>query len=226
MYGAFDIERKNTDSPPSGPKSNKQSSYFQYAVVIPLLLAFVGVFYAYTHSGIRGIHDGQIFYTDELFSDVGPSKFDVPESIHLKLSSSFVNDIQIIAENEYGIFNAPYPYLVRSPNSVLIEPYRNTTLTVTGMYTESNEYYFKWVISGDKSFEMVYDGPKITVLLEITGIYDMSLHVYNSEGYLTTFASKIYCKYVKREIRKLTGSDREKLLDAMHAIWEYSTKGI
>ena len=51
----------------------------------------------------------------------------------------------ITASNEYGIFSAPYPWLA-SVGSQIVEPYKVTTLSVTGMDSADSTVHYKWTL--------------------------------------------------------------------------------
>jgi len=130
------------------------------------------------------------------------------------------DEIYITATNEYGQFTAPYPWMNDVAGTQLIEPYRETTLTLTGTYAESEGYSFVWVIEG---LDTTLEGTSPTLTLTDVGKYTVNVHAYNADGdYQATYSTLFICKYVKREIRTLTDTDRDAVLDAMAAVWQYS----
>lgn len=147
------------------------------------------------------------------------NSFSVPSYSELVLISTDMLDI--VASNEYGIFEGPYSFITDTAGSKLIEPYKKSLIEVTGIYAEDSIYRFEWVVEG--STDILF-GSSVDIVKTTPGTYTLQIHVFHSTmGYTATFTTKLFCKYVKREIRSLTEADREKMLDAMHAMWEYTT---
>jgi hypothetical protein len=71
-------------------------------------------------------------------------------------------DMQLTASNEYGQFEAEYPWLNDVEGTQLVEPYKDTTLEITGAYVDSGLYKFLWSLTDfPGSFE---DGPSTQVV--------------------------------------------------------------
>lgn len=127
--------------------------------------------------------------------------------------------ISLKAINEYGEFTAPYPFLANG--ELLIEPYKSTTISVSGIYASTSGYKFLWDFLGDKSH---YEGHHITVSMQTTGNFVFKLKVHDSDGnYVCEYDNNYYVKYVKREMRSLTEDDRSKFLNAAAELWNYET---
>lgn len=75
-----------------------------------------------------------------------PNDASTSESMYSSTSSSEM--LSLIASNEYGLFEAPYPWLAVDLGAQLVEPYKLTTLTLLGSAVESGLYSFYWNISG------------------------------------------------------------------------------
>lgn len=51
----------------------------------------------------------------------------------------YSDELSISASNEYGSFSAPYPWLYEVSGSQLVEPYRATTLALSGKLLLSSQ---------------------------------------------------------------------------------------
>jgi hypothetical protein len=56
------------------------------------------------------------------------------------------DDLNIYATNEYGHFEAPYPWMSSVAGMQLVEPYKTSNLKLQGNYVDSGKYLFNWVI--------------------------------------------------------------------------------
>ena len=136
------------------------------------------------------------------------------------------DQLRLTATNEYGVFDAPYPWLQDGTGSQLVEPFKLTTLTASGPFVDQyppDDLSFNWLIEkyeGDQSSHKPY----IDVTLKRSGNYDIRVQVMNkhTNQILAVYSTRLMCRYVKREIRTLTIPDRERLLDAMAALWQYN----
>jgi hypothetical protein len=108
------------------------------------------------------------------------------------VSTSSLDELYITASNNYGIFSAPYSFLDDIPGSQIIEPYRDTTISLGGTYTESTTYSYIWKIDGsDKQFF----GTSNKIMVTKTGVYDIQIDIYNAHAkYIASFSTKIICK--------------------------------
>ena len=79
--------------------------------------------------------------------------------------------ITLISENEYGTFNAPYPWL---KDGVLVEPYKETTLR---LLNKPSGYLVSWVITSD-SYNMSQsesNADNVKVTMTKTGNYVLNI---------------------------------------------------
>jgi hypothetical protein len=133
-------------------------------------------------------------------------------------SSSVCDDMKVTASNEYGVFSAPYPYLMNG--EMLVEPYKATTVAASFTDgTDADTYSYSWTIGSD-----VYSGSSITATMTTPGTYSVSVDVTDDSSNTCTFTTTAYVKYVKRELRSLTEADRNKALDASYTLWKYSAE--
>ena len=100
------------------------------------------------------------------------------------------NPMEFIASNEYGESNVgqEYPWI---NGKVVVEPYRETTLTLTVDLQDSEK--LRWVIEGVD--EVIY-GTEAVFTLEETGTYSVTLSKVSEAGaVLATYTSEIICLY-------------------------------
>ena len=136
-----------------------------------------------------------------------------------------------IATNEYSKLNNkmfPYPFL---QDGILIEPYKETTISINGI--NGNNFYWSIVKKNDPSisFHGTSDDPSkldFTVTLTDLGQYVLTVEEQfdgmRDISSMRTLKQSIWVKYVRRELSTLTDSDREDFLNAMHLLWDISSK--
>lgn len=144
---------------------------------------------------------------------------DISSQNEVLIKKTSLDNLAIWATNEeYGHYKGAYSFLDIYPGSHLVEPYKETTLSVMGaLATEDKHNSFFWKIDGLANG--LYEGANIKVTFTRTGIFDVVVHSFHLGEYVSSFSSKLIVKYVKREIRELTESDRDKFLDAAHEMW-------
>ncbi|CAM9961289.1 unnamed protein product [Scytosiphon promiscuus] len=114
---------------------------------------------------------------------------------------------------------------------MVMEPFRMTTLTVEGVedaLTQSNRFVWRLQHASHEGVtnEDVDDywaftgGHQATVTVDKPGrVFILSVKQYDSTDMMVAEDRiKVSCKYVRREIRKLTDADREAFFNALH-IW-------
>ena len=124
------------------------------------------------------------------------------------IESLSTTKMSVIATNEYGQFDGKsYPWMSDVTGTQLVEPYKNTTLTLFGSYIKS-KYTYAWSItnesSGDDSNEdasasyigtISSDASFQTVTFIETGIYKIGITVYSSSGDVVhTYETRLVCK--------------------------------
>ncbi len=135
--------------------------------------------------------------------------------------------VVITASNEYGIFSAPYPYLENG--EILIEPYKNTTVSVSldaKHFNSDSMYSIMWTFSRlqEEVDSKKYFGSEFQLTMEKAGTNDVQVDIFSAESgsYICSYETFAYVKYVKRELRALTLADRNDMLDAVATLWKYS----
>ena len=136
-----------------------------------------------------------------------------------------------IATNEYSKLNNkmfPYPFL---QDAILVEPYKETTITINGI--NGNTFYWSIVKKSDPTitFHGTSDDPSkldFTVTLTELGQYVLTVEEQfdgmRDISSMRTLKQSIWVKYVRRELSTLTDTDREEFLNAMHLLWDVSSK--
>lgn len=116
-----------------------------------------------------------------------------------------------------------YPWL---QDVKLIEPYRETTLSVT---SPREGYEYRWVVEGHalKRAERVEaTGAEVVVVCRVTEENLITLEEVDAEtGYVVRrLEEEVMVKYVRREIRTLMDDERQELFDAVSLVCGRETK--
>lgn len=131
--------------------------------------------------------------------------------------STLAEPLEFSALNFYHVRDGKpgqdYPWL---KGIKLIEPYRETTLAVTNA---RDGFEYRWTVRpeyGDEPAVMEVSGVKAVIVLKKLDGHVISLEEMDSAGRVTRRLDEtVIVKYVRREIRTLTDSEREELLDAV-----------
>ena len=92
------------------------------------------------------------------------------------------DDISLIASNEYGTFSAPYPWMSEVLGTQLVEPYKESILTLSGSAADSKLYSFEWIIS---DFDGEYDrnaAKSQTIIFAEPNIHNITINAYLISG--------------------------------------------
>lgn len=141
-------------------------------------------------------------------------------------ASTTTTDLYIQASNEYGTFTAPYPWLEDVIGSQLVEPYKQTTLTITGAYSTGCTYDWNLNYPSSESPMLWSEStPLSSITLTQTGTYSLTLEAYDSKtgSFKGRYSTLLVVKYVRREIRQLSEGDRIRFLKAAVVLWNTST---
>ncbi|KAJ8601254.1 hypothetical protein CTAYLR_003265 [Chrysophaeum taylorii] len=111
--------------------------------------------------------------------------------------------LRVVASNEYG--SGLYPY------EVIAEPHRETRLVAVGGSGKN----FEWKIDGEVKAEA---GAVARVVFTSVGWHEVAVSTATAS---TT--QRVMCKYVRREVRSLTASDKEAFLSAARELWRTPT---
>ena len=113
--------------------------------------------------------------------------------------TTLVTDSQIgvTASNEYGIYNGPYPWLATAA-SQLVEPYKVTTLSVTGMDTADSSVYYKWTLPSNLTTAYVDTRlNKCNITATEVGKYNLKVEAFDaSDTLIASYSAILICKYV------------------------------
>jgi hypothetical protein len=89
--------------------------------------------------------------------------------------------ISVTATNEYGQFTAPYAWMKDVEGTQLVEPYKDTTLTLSGDMVNSGLYTFFWSLT-DYPGQFEQGAPVQTVLYTLP-----FLHIFSINELIYTF---------------------------------------
>ena len=152
-------------------------------------------------------------------------QMDMSSSINLAASGQSLSVMHV--SNEYGLYDRSkyqYPFL---ENSFLIEPYKETTITMQG--TIQSCTYDYTITNVRKSTSNVRHSGTVeaigsfTISLTDVGQYKMTITEHCGSNTFGSSSNLFWVKYVRRELSTLTVTDREDFLDAFHTLWQVST---
>lgn len=106
------------------------------------------------------------------------------------------SQIGITASNEYGIFAAPYPWLAGG-GSQIVEPYKVTTLSVTGMESADSTVHYQWTLPANLTKVNVNSrGNQCNITAAEVGKYYIKVEAFDvSDSLVATFSATLICKY-------------------------------
>jgi hypothetical protein len=132
------------------------------------------------------------------------------------------------ATNEYGdvtVNMSPYPFL---EDSLFIEPYKATTVSIIGSLSTCQ---YDWSVTSSDSV-VVANGNSgsagFSLTLTAVGQYRIAVKEHRCVGTGIGAAEQqlvqdVWVKYVRRELSSLTDADREAFLNAYHTLWQVDT---
>jgi hypothetical protein len=135
-------------------------------------------------------------------------------------------DIDLSCQNEYGDSSSQVLQYSFLENSLLVEPYRDTTITVVNSNTDCA---YEWRISSaedsaEQQVDSTFSGNPIVVQLATPGNYILDVEETCSDGTSRSLLKNVFVKYVRREIQSLNDKDREDFLDALLTLYNTNTK--
>lgn len=126
--------------------------------------------------------------------------------------------LSFVALNEYtrrgDVVGVGYPWL---QGKILVEPHRETSLEVVSPI-EGMSYYWSIVETSNTDISLgEFFGDKVEVTFRVAPEYTVVLLEKDAQdGSLSRMVEvDIFCKYVRRELRTLTDSERNEMFDAM-----------
>lgn len=180
MYGSLPTIDRSSDQEEIQSKETVASSRKNILVYSTIFALFVGalLFGAFYQSGSLAKSFASVsFYSIPATSDI---------------LSAAQGSLLITATNEYGQFTAPYPWMNDVYGTQLIEPYKATTLTLSGTYIDNADYSYVWVIEGQ---DENLSGAAPVLTLTSVGKYTVDVHAFDSAGaYVSTFSTLFICK--------------------------------
>lgn len=140
--------------------------------------------------------------------------------------STTTADLYIMAFNEYGSFSAPYSWLDSVSGSQIVEPYKETTLSLNGAYASGST--FKWALDYPSEEEATtWTGSDTKEILTLTepGSYSITVEAFDVKtgSFRGRYTTLLMVKYVRREIRSLSEADRARFSQAAKLMWNTST---
>ena len=86
--------------------------------------------------------------------------------------------LTMTASNEYGVFLGPYPWMTQIVGTQLVEPFKNTTLSLSGSSVASGLYIFTWDITGFESEYTAISLGELAIVFQDPKIYNITITAY------------------------------------------------
>lgn len=108
--------------------------------------------------------------------------------------------LTMTASNEYGVFLGPYPWMTQIVGTQLVEPFKNTTLSLSGSSVASGLYIFTWDITGFESEYTAISLGELAIVFQDPKIYNITITAYlasdkNCTGTAQyTYSTRLVCK--------------------------------
>ena len=108
--------------------------------------------------------------------------------------------LTMTASNEYGVFLGPYPWMTQIVGTQLVEPFKNTTLSLSGSSVASGLYIFTWDIAGFESEYTAISLGELAIVFQDPKIYNITITAYlasdkNCTGTAQyTYSTRLVCK--------------------------------
>lgn len=100
-------------------------------------------------------------------------------------------DVHLRASNEYGVYQAPYPWLLNNNNTDLVEPFKSTTLSLLGVPQQACsglEYLWRINYMNGSSLYFAHTSvPHLTLILSTVGVFAIEI----ISGELNDFPSSL-----------------------------------
>ena len=185
-YQSDDVEGLQHEhaQPTTGSEIKTKKNNFAY-LAIPAIVILCGILYFTSGHAPSKITSEST--TSLLFS----TKFVLPTPTEIVLTSP--GQLMMEASNEYGVYKVTYPYFAEFPGSQFVEPFKSTTIKLSGSLVASGSFTFRWRIDGD---DTVYTDSEVTVKLAKTGLIPVSVHAFDVENgnYVGTFKTMLISK--------------------------------
>uniref|UniRef100_A0A6C0KJH1 PKD domain-containing protein n=1 Tax=viral metagenome TaxID=1070528 RepID=A0A6C0KJH1_9ZZZZ len=118
--------------------------------------------------------------------------------------------VEMLIYNDYGTYtNSQYPWL--NATTYLAEPYKTSTFSINDTSSDN----WTWTFENAET----YTGHTIRKTFTTPGTYRFTLTNQNQRH-----EAVVIVKYVKRELRSLSESDRKAFLKAASKLWKYTTE--
>jgi hypothetical protein len=186
-YQSFVVQNGSVES------SNVTDKKSRFAV-LPLIIAIVVA----AALGVAGFSSYNYAYrgqTTELAKQQAPQPLFRKFPRTTATLSADITQVLITASNEYGVFSGPYPWMADVAGTQLVEPYKDTTLTLSGTYVDAGIYTFNWIIDGVDTSEFDATETTQTIMMTKPGKKYVMLQVLDSDkNVVAEYETIFWCK--------------------------------
>ncbi len=114
----------------------------------------------------------------------------------------------------YGDVGTSYTWYGDGGYAGIVEPYVPQTL-VADCAACSPDTTYTWTFSGGETAF----GNEVERMFYALETYDVQVSATAGDSVLASYAGTVVCRYVRREIRQLSSTDRNRFFDAMKVLW-------
>ena len=114
----------------------------------------------------------------------------------------------------YGDVGTSYTWYSDGGYAGIVEPYVPQTL-VADCAACSPDTTYTWTFSGGETAF----GNEVERMFYALETYDVQVSATAGDSVLASYAGTVVCRYVRREIRQLSSTDRNRFFDAMKVLW-------
>ena len=217
-YDSFyeNTNKKNNDKDNTNVKISKicyMTIFFRCMVGIAVCMSFYTIINRNANTSIKT--NGY----ETIFSDFAENNDVEMDSYSIAIS---------VESPDYGVLST----IDDLPWDGVVEPHRQQILSISqfslqNQFTDISDYIVSWDLAGSN-----YKGDSVTIMMNTTGIYDCRVSIYKKDGFVRkrrlshdinsqiyTYDFTLAVKYVRREIRSMTDSDREKYFTAIDLMY-------
>ena len=109
-------------------------------------------------------------------------------------------DVHLLASNEYGVYQAPYPWLLNSNSTDLVEPFKSTTLSLLGVPQQAcSGLEYLWRINylnGSSLYFAHTSSPQLTLTLSTVGVFAIEIISGKLQDFPSSLSSPSHARLV------------------------------
>lgn len=109
-------------------------------------------------------------------------------------------EVHLRASNEYGVYEAPYPWLLNNNSTALVEPFKSTTLSLLGVPQQAcSGLEYLWRINymnGSSLYFAHTSAPQLTLTLNTVGVFAIEIISGELQDFPSSLSSPSHARLV------------------------------